>query len=750
MDYAKALALILLWLSASYLPTGANLQAGECNAEEGECPARFTSSGPWLLSTGGLEVELRQDGEALTWGKVSWAGGVECEDTLALGPLFALKVQGGGTVTSEKCKLNEAPSLDAAGKKLTAALACPNGINVDWSAEIEDLGAGLGAALRLAVAFSSLRILHLAGLLLKDSVFCAVPSSTGTVDGSPVSAGGGRWIFGMEHPLAKSMLSGSGRSWGRYSAVSVLTHLGELPKHTESNRRYGTVVVAVAEPSQARRTFAKYLHWARPQDAWQGPLVHYNSWYDFTSWQDEGFFRAPEYTELLQTLRKEPMNEAGCLMRIEAFEELTRRGVKLDSFLWDDGWDDPRALWSFDRKKFPNGFTAVAARAQQIGAGLSVWLSPWGGYGDAQKERLRLGRKQGFETNEHGFSLAGSKYSARFKAAVLDFRKTYRVNMFKFDGVAGDPSELSGEIEAMLSIVSAIRTESQEQSNNTGSKDSFWINLTTGTWPSPFFLLWVDSIWRGLLDTSVPNWSSVKGLTVRQKWQVWRECVVHERVARQAILFPLSRLMVHGAVLAGHGDALANGLHMFDENDWAQEVWSLAAMGLQLQELYISAKFMKPWAWDELAAALKWAKEEWEVLQDAHWGVEAECALAQKAKKFRPYSMAAYKGNTTGGLGFMMMRNPRNKAQAMPSFSMAQVLELPAADKGKELSLRVVRRTSKANPTGTELDCANMGETVRAGDEHSCIVPANAHITFKMDPGELAVLRADLLRNTAL
>merc|ERR1711998_307427 len=68
-----------------------------------------------------------------------------------------------------------------------------------------------------------------------------------------------------------------------------------------------------------------------------------------------------------------------------------------------------------------------------------------------------------------------------------------------------------------------------------------------------------------------------------------------------------------------------NTLTVLDSADWAQEVWSLAAMGFQLQELYVSHKLMQAWSWDELAAALKWANRYSEVLQDAHWAIPAGC-----------------------------------------------------------------------------------------------------------------------------
>ena len=51
---------------------------------------------------------------------------------------------------------------------------------------------------------------------------------------------------------------------------------------------------------------------------------------------------------------------------------------------------------------------------------MGVWLSPWGGYGEAQEQRLKYGRTQGFETNARGFSLAGPKYYARFRQVCLE------------------------------------------------------------------------------------------------------------------------------------------------------------------------------------------------------------------------------------------------------------------------------------------------------------------------------------------
>ena len=70
------------------------------------------------------------------------------------------------------------------------------------------------------------------------------------------------------------------------------------------------------------------------------------------------------------------------------------RGVTLDSFLFDDGWDDTSKLWQF-HAGFPDGFTPLKEAAAKFGAAPGVWLSPWGGYGAPRAARLEdCGRRR--------------------------------------------------------------------------------------------------------------------------------------------------------------------------------------------------------------------------------------------------------------------------------------------------------------------------------------------------------------------
>jgi len=61
------------------------------------------------------------------------------------------------------------------------------------------------------------------------------------------------------------------------------------------------------------------------------------------------------------------MSEGECVEAIEVFgRELTaERGVRLHSFVFDDGWDDPKTLWQIDRKHFPRGFAPLLKAARK-------------------------------------------------------------------------------------------------------------------------------------------------------------------------------------------------------------------------------------------------------------------------------------------------------------------------------------------------------------------------------------------------
>jgi zinc protease len=83
------------------------------------------------------------------------------------------------------------------------------------------------------------------------------------------------------------------------------------------------------------------------------------------------------------------------------------------------------------------------------------------------------------------------------------------VNQFKFDGTGNVDSVFAGsrfdsDFSAMIHLIGELR----------GAKPDLFVNLTTGTWPSPFWVMHADSIWRGGDDDSTAlSWESLKGDT---------------------------------------------------------------------------------------------------------------------------------------------------------------------------------------------------------------------------------------------
>jgi len=442
---------------------------------------------------------------------------------------------------------------------------------------------------------------------------------SGAVKGSPIIVG--NLFFGFEHPLSESRATEA-------RAVAAISR--ELPLRAGQSVTY-SYVVGVTVPGQLRRAFLRYIERERAHP--YRTFLHYNSWYDL------GYFNK--------------YDEAGAVNVVNAFgTELTqKRGTKLDSFLFDDGWDDDRTLWSF-HSGFPHGFTAVAEAAAKYHTAPGVWLSPWGGYGEPHRQRVALGKQQGFETNEQGFMLSGPKYYARFRDTCLEMIRKYGVNQFKIDGTGNADQAFPGsafdsDFAAAIHLIGELRAE----------KANLFINLTTGTYPSPFWLRYADSIWRGGDDHSFAGVG-----TFRQRWITYRDADTYSGIVQSGPLYPLNSLMLHGMIYAKQ----AKHLDTDPGGDFADEVHDYFGTGTQLQEMYITPALLSVENWDTLAEAAKWSRENADVLVDSHW-VGGDPAMLEV------YGWASWSPRK----GILTLRNPSDKPQQF-SVDVQKIFELPA------------------------------------------------------------------------
>jgi hypothetical protein len=488
---------------------------------------------------------------------------------------------------------------------------------------------------------------------------------TGHVKGSPVTAS--EWFFGFEHPLSECrVLRGE-------HATCWLER--ELPLQAGQSVTYSSVF-GVSQRNQARRDFLKYLELERAHP--YRPFLHYNSWYDL------GYF--------------DRYNEQGALAVVQAFgEQLTKqRGVKLDSFLFDDGWDDPTTLWHFN-PGFPDGLTKVAQLANTYGAAPGIWLSPWGGYDKPKEQRLAAARPQGFETNEGGFALSGPKYYRYFLDTCLELIDKYGINQFKFDGTGNaneviKGSEFDSDFDAMIHLIGELRAK----------KPDIYINLTTGTYPSPFWLLYADSIWRGGEDHTFAGVG-----TNRQRWITYRDSDIYRHVVEEGPLFPMNSLMLHGMIYARYAERLG----VDPSHDFPDEVHDYFGTGTQLQEMYITPSLLSSQDWDVLAETANWSRANAKTLEDSHW-IGGNPALLEV------YGWAAWSPEKA----IITLRNPSDHPQDFTA-NVWWLLELPQGS---------ASHFSARSPWKADAD--KPSENLRADEQHKFHLQPFEVLTLELAP----------------
>src|SRR5579864_879145 len=584
----------------------------------------------------GDKITLSNDAISATWsvrgGSLHWASLINhlTGNKLPLaGNVFTLVPKEGPVLQSSDLKIvaalvtEDAPvSKDSSkaadhlpGRQVRIELEDPSAnLHLTWTAILRESA----NYIRQEVTLRALRpSFALSQIILIDA---AIPGAivSGHAKGSPVTAG--TWFLGFEHPLSECRVrDGHASCW--------LSR--ELPLQAGKSVTY-SCALGVAHPGQLRRDFLNYVELERAHP--YRTFLHYNSWYDL------GYFGR--------------YDEQSAVAVVQSFgEELTkRRGVKLDSFLFDDGWDDPTTLWKFN-PGFPDGLTKVAQTAARYGAAPGIWLSPWGGYDGPKQQRLASAHAQGFETNEGGLALSGPKYYRYFRDTCLDLIEKYNVNQFKFDGTGNvnsviKGSEFDSDFDAAIHLIGELRAK----------KPDLYVNLTTGTYPSPFWLLYADSIWRGGEDHSFAGVG-----TDRQRWITYRDAQIYRWVVEEGPLFPLNSLMLHGMIYARYAERLGTD----PNHDFADEVHSYFGTGTQLQEMYITPTLLSSQDWDVLAEAAKWSRENASVLKDSHW-------VGGDPARLEVYGFAAWSPKKA----ILTLRNPSDHAQDFKA-DLRSLLELP-------------------------------------------------------------------------
>ena len=504
-----------------------------------------------------------------------------------------------------------------------------SGMVIHWQAELRD-GSNY---IRQVFSISSpkkLNIDTISGIVMfRLPVEYSPTNSIGTVPGSPYSIPSTAIIAAVEQPgyLAKSDIGAE-----NVTSLFMPTQLAL----SATNRYQISTVLGVFPTQQRRRTFQYYVERERASPFRQ--YLHYNSWYDLGG----------ELTE-------EKLTKTANAYQTELVQ---KRGIKLDGFVLDDGWDDPNTdFWAPDQKRFNNGFSDLKKVLGAVGdIKLGLWVSPYGGYG-GQEERLALAKKMGaLPENATDFDLGYVGYYNLYKQICTNFMDKYAINYFKWDNAA--PFENGGRTFGNLKSTAHFMRLCQLAQELHNKNPKLFINATVGTWPSPFWLNFVDCTWRmGGADVS---WIG-KGDN-RERGMNYRDGEMYKMVVERAPLYPINSMMVHGVVLGHHYQAKKTSEA---GNNMTNEFRSYFALGTNLQELYLSPDLMNKKAWDDLAESISWSKKNAGTLIDTHW-------VQGDPNKGEPYCYASWKNNKA----VLCMRNPNDQIQSI-TIDVEKAFELP-------------------------------------------------------------------------
>lgn len=410
-------------------------------------------------------------------------------------------------------------------------------------------------------------------LVVNDSIFC-----------------------GLETPMSQMSIQA-----GEAEGSSTEQVLGDWERRATLQKGQSWEVSSVLgffAPQQKRRSFLAYSE--RERAASYRLFIHYNDWYEI------GITVNNNADPLMRNSEKRQMKVLEA-WRKEMFQ---KRKTPIDCFVIDDGWDDFNSLWGF-HAGFPNGFANVDRLLRKMKSGLGTWLGPVGGYGAAKQMRLGYWNKNHPKNQISNFQLSNKEYFDAFVGRCSQMVKDYEMRYFKFDGIsalphAKGPANLE-DAEGIIRVLTALRK---------ARKDIF-LNTTVGTWASPFWFHYSDCVWRQEADYDLMGSAG----DVRDKWITYRDRLVHEVFVTGAPFFPINTIMTHGVIITrntpDHQPKMST-----DPANCVKEMRAAFGCGSGLIELYVDHDLMNQQdgkLWDELAACIKWARRNEDVLADTHW-----------------------------------------------------------------------------------------------------------------------------------
>ena len=303
---------------------------------------------------------------------------------------------------------------------------------------------------------------------------------------------------------------------------------------------------------------------------------------------------------------------------------------------------------------FPTALLRYAKRQRTTARRPVSGCRPGAVTANPKQQRVAAARAAGYEIVDNGFALSGPKYYELFRDTCMTMICVLRRESVQVRRHRQRQSRLPRQRTSTATLDAAINLIGELRA----LKPDLYINLTTGTYPSPFWLRYADSIWRGGEDhdfLGVGPW--------RERWITYRDANTYEHVVLGGPLFPLNSLMLHGIIYARH----AQNLDTDPQGDFKNEVRDYFGTGTQLQEMYITPSLLSPADWDTLAEAANWSRANADILVDTHW-------VGGDPAQLEVYGWASWRPEKA----ILVLRNPSDQPQSL-TVDLAKTFELPAS-----------------------------------------------------------------------
>lgn len=392
-------------------------------------------------------------------------------------------------------------------------------------------------------------------------------SARGGGQGQPMRIGE-TWFFGLEHPCGEAFVEDGTLVLKQYPGY----RFGVEPLALQ------TMVVGGGIGGAARAAVDEYVEQLRRPAR---SVTLYNTWCDM---------RGAELT------LRGVSNAAAAIQG-----KLAQYGASLDVAVIDDGWFDPQSVWAVDTNKFPGGMQAARAAVAASGVRLGLWLPLSGHSLDTS-----WGGARGLEVaSPRYYCMSGTNYNRALRAQLERLMAGGTIDYFKHDFNffwcgRTDHGHFPSKEQSTEANVNALLKLLQFE---TKLHPRVFLAITTGIWPSPWWLPYIDTIWMGGGDhdynRSMP---ASRGSAFEMNY---RDGALYTMLVEKELAFPLPVLMTHGVVDGRH---TPYSMKQEDDEGWANYVMNYLGRGTLMREFYISPENLNMRRWEIMARAIRWAR----------------------------------------------------------------------------------------------------------------------------------------------